>query len=123
MPSQLQTLDFQSVLWSPTPNRQKVARKANSAPARPPKITTRSRKASASWRSPFRLSGEREPSPEELEKEEKELPEKLAVVLPARGGDRAGDGGTVHREQERTSYDGDTAIKLYLRWRSDKSNS
>ncbi len=51
--------------------------------------------------SPLSIASEREPSPEELEKEEKLKPE--VVMAP------------VAEERERTSYDGDTAIKLYLR--------
>ncbi len=57
--------------------------------------------------------GEREPSPDELEKEEKEVlsikPELAEPPIIEAAIEEA------PRERERTSYDGDTAIKLYLR--------
>jgi RNA polymerase primary sigma factor len=54
---------------------------------------------------------DREPSAEELEKEELLKPDLTDTpVTPEPGTDEG-----VPRERERTSYDGDTAIKLYLR--------
>ena len=58
-------------------------------------------------------AGEREPKGEELAKEEVLKPEETeAVVL---GADSETGEAAAPRERERTSYDGDTAIKLYLR--------
>jgi RNA polymerase primary sigma factor len=52
-----------------------------------------------------------EPKPEELAKEEETLKHEAAAEAAARGADSADQA----RTRERTSYDGDTAIKLYLR--------
>ncbi len=56
--------------------------------------------------------GEREPSPDELEKEEKEDSSSKPDLIPPVVAEGVED---PPRERERTSYDGDTAIKLYLR--------
>jgi RNA polymerase primary sigma factor len=60
------------------------------------------------------LQGEdREPKPEELAKEEPIKPEEVEEVTAVAAPES--EESPAPRERERTSYDGDTAIKLYLR--------
>jgi len=54
-----------------------------------------------------------EPKPEDLAKEEESLKAEEAAEAGAHA--REGDEHAEHRVRDRTSYDGDTAIKLYLR--------
>ena len=56
---------------------------------------------------------EREPKPEELAKEEPIKPEEVEEATAL--GESDSETAVAPRERERSSYDGDTAIKLYLR--------
>ena len=56
---------------------------------------------------------EREPKPEELAEVRAPAPEEVAEVTAVADAD--GEESQAPRERERSSYDGDTAIKLYLR--------
>jgi RNA polymerase primary sigma factor len=91
--------------------RRKIAKRSQRLPER----RRRSAKARVS-RAPAlpTLAGdEEEPKPEDLAKEEALKPEETEVVAlepEVESGEL-----TAPRERERTSYDGDTAIKLYLR--------
>lgn len=56
-----------------------------------------------------------EPRPEDLAKEEEELKAEEAQEAAARAAEAESGENVANRTRERTSYDGDTAIKLYLR--------
>ena len=56
-----------------------------------------------------------EPRPEDLAKEEEALKAAELEEAAAAATEVDADGSAEHRGRERTSYDGDTAIKLYLR--------
>ena len=71
----------------------------------------RRRRAPSAPKSPRLTGPDREPSPEELEKEELLKPDLTDSPVTPEAATEEG----VPRERERTSYDGDTAIKLYLR--------
>jgi RNA polymerase primary sigma factor len=97
--------------------RQKVKREKPRRPARPaqtlkPRKPARPRPGSAKVSA---LPGEeREPKPEELAKEEETLkPEEVEAAIAI--AETEPEEHLAPRERERSSYDGDTAIKLYLR--------
>jgi len=94
--------------------RHKAARRqrrplARKAPA--PKARLAARRHPAKARK--RRRDEREPKPDELAKEEVIKPEEVEAATTVV--EASGDELLPTRERERSSYDGDTAIKLYLR--------
>src|SRR5215467_15293532 len=60
-------------------------------------------------------SEDEEPKPEDLAKEEEALKAEEAEAQQQQQLLPAGEESAEHRARERSSYDGDTAIKLYLR--------
>jgi len=87
----------------PKPLRQKRAAK----------VPARSRRGAARVpvRAPAPPAEKEEPKPADLAREEPIKPLEVAETVTA----AAGDDSVAPRERERSSYDGDTAIKLYLR--------
>jgi RNA polymerase primary sigma factor len=98
---------------------QKVARgkrpdrrqKGRLAPNRPPAVLPKARQPVTPAKDEDFPKDDEEPKPEDLAKEEAALKaEEAAAAAAAPGAD-----GVEPRARERSAYDGDTAIKLYLR--------
>jgi RNA polymerase primary sigma factor len=99
-------------------NRRKPAkRKAARRPAHPKASPSlRAGKSEPIPPSPILSPDDEEPKPEDLAKEEPIKPAELEEAVAAvAGAESASEDAATPRHRERSAYDGDTAIKLYLR--------